>query len=197
MTTRHLQLPLLTHDLFTSQKRAQQKVSLPAALFLLACSTVGIIIFVIELFGKLTLLDVVNYLSYVKLAVTVIKYTPQAWMNYRRKSTSGWSIYNILLDFTGGVFSITQMFLLAYNYDEDWGSIFGNFTKFGLGVISIVFDIIFVVQHYVLYGEREEQLEESTESVPGPVINRSVTLARDPAGPTEDGQTTKENLKQG
>ena len=36
-------------------------------------------------------------------------------MNYKRKSTEGWSIGNILLDCTGGSFSILQMFLLAYN----------------------------------------------------------------------------------
>jgi hypothetical protein len=36
-------------------------------------------------------------------------------MNYRRKSTVGWSIGNILLDFTGGIFSLLQMFLIAYN----------------------------------------------------------------------------------
>ena len=36
-------------------------------------------------------------------------------MNYRRQSTVGWSIGNILLDFTGGSLSILQMFLLAYN----------------------------------------------------------------------------------
>ena len=36
-------------------------------------------------------------------------------MNYRRQSTVGWSIGNILLDFTGGSLSILQMFLVAYN----------------------------------------------------------------------------------
>ena len=36
-------------------------------------------------------------------------------MNFRRKSTEGWSIGNVLLDFTGGSFSLLQMFLLAYN----------------------------------------------------------------------------------
>ena len=30
-------------------------------------------------------------------------------MNYRRKSTVGWSIGNILLDFTGGSLSILQV----------------------------------------------------------------------------------------
>ena len=39
----------------------------------------------------------------------------QALMNFRRKSTVGWSIGNILLDFTGGVLSMLQMFLIAYN----------------------------------------------------------------------------------
>ena len=39
----------------------------------------------------------------------------QAAMNFRRKSTVGWSIGNILLDFTGGILSMLQMFLIAYN----------------------------------------------------------------------------------
>lgn len=36
-------------------------------------------------------------------------------MNFKRQSTLGWSIGNVLLDFTGGSLSIIQMFLLAYN----------------------------------------------------------------------------------
>lgn len=125
------------------------------------------------LLEKIKILDVILYLSYVKLAITLIKYVPQAYMNYKRKATTGWSIHNILLDFTGGSLSITQMFLLAYNYD-DWISIFGNFTKFGLGVISIGFDLLFVTQHYILYKQVGE-LEVSTESIPGPVISQSIT----------------------
>lgn len=39
----------------------------------------------------------------------------QAFMNYRRKSTEGWSIGNVLLDFTGGILSIVQMILQSYN----------------------------------------------------------------------------------
>ena len=34
---------------------------------------------------------------------------------------------------------------------DDWKSIFGDPTKFGLGVFSIFFDVIFMFQHYVLY----------------------------------------------
>lgn len=79
-------------------------------------------------------------------------------MNYKRKSTIGWSITNILLDFTGGALSLLQMFLLAYNFN-DWSSIFGSPTKFGLGFFSIVFDIVFIIQHYVLYRNNSGYIE--------------------------------------
>lgn len=39
-------------------------------------------------------------------------------MNYRRKSTVGWSIGNVLLDFVGGMLSMLQMMLNAYNYGK-------------------------------------------------------------------------------
>lgn len=145
-------------------------MSIPAKIFVGLTAIVGLALYFAQLFHKIAILDVVLYLSYIKLAVTLIKYTPQAYMNYQRKATTGWSIHNILLDFTGGVFSLAQMFLLSYNYD-DWISIFGNFTKFGLGVISIAFDIFFVVQHYYLYRGEPSNLEES---IPSPVINESV-----------------------
>lgn len=132
------------------------------------------------------------YFSYVKLVITLVKYTPQAYMNYKRKATTGWSIHNILLDFTGGVFSIAQMFLLAYNYD-DWISIFGNFTKFGLGLNSIMFDILFLVQHYVLYNPIG-QLDVSTDSIPSPVINQSVITPSFRA--SSDNESTQDNNRQ-
>ena len=39
---------------------------------------------------------------------------------------------------------------------DDWKSIFGDPTKFGLGVFSIFFDVIFMFQHYVLYRNRKD-----------------------------------------
>ena len=105
----------------------------------------------------LSTLTLLYFYSYVKLTITIIKYVPQAWMNYKRKSTEGWSIGNILLDFTGGVLSVLQMFLLASNYD-DWSSIFGSPTKFGLGFFSILFDILFILQHYVFYRSRSSSV---------------------------------------
>uniref|UniRef100_A0A8C6VFF9 Cystinosin n=1 Tax=Naja naja TaxID=35670 RepID=A0A8C6VFF9_NAJNA len=102
---------------------------------------------------QITWLQFLFYFSYIKLGITLIKYFPQAYLNFRRKSTQGWSIGNVLLDFTGGAFSLMQMFLQSYNNDA-WKLIFGDPTKFGLGLFSIVFDIVFMIQHYCLYRQQ-------------------------------------------
>ncbi len=128
---------------------------------------------IVSFTNHLSTLTLLYFYSYVKLAITIIKYVPQAWMNYKRKSTEGWSIGNILLDFTGGILSVLQMFLLAINYD-DWSSIFGSPTKFGLGFFSILFDILFIVQHYILYrskrstviGTNEDDDDDDNERTP-------------------------------
>jgi len=131
-------------------ERGSQAVS-RGCLGLLGCIAVFVVvILILSLTHVLPWLDFLQYCSYVKLGITLIKYMPQAYMNYRRKSTVGWSIGNILLDFTGGSLSILQMVLISWNND-DWGSIFGDPTKFGLGFFSVVFDIFFMLQHYVFY----------------------------------------------
>ncbi|XP_051894075.1 cystinosin-like isoform X2 [Pristis pectinata] len=131
-------------------ERGEQKVSKVATVLLAAIWLFALITLFVTIADKITWLQYLYYFSYIKLVITLIKYIPQACMNYRRKSTVGWSIGNVLLDFTGGSFSIMQMFLQSYNNDE-WLLIFGDPTKFGLGVFSILFDILFIVQHYCLY----------------------------------------------
>ena len=84
------------------------------------------------------------------MAVTFCKYLPQLWLNYKRRSTVGWPVDNILLDFTGGALSTLQLILDCAN-QEDWSGVSGDVVKFGLGVTSMVFDVLFLVQHYVLY----------------------------------------------
>ena len=79
-----------------------------------------IVSFIVAVTGVWHWLDFLNACGYIKLAITLIKYVPQAVMNYRRKSTVGWSIGNILLDFTGGTLSMLQMILNSYNYSKDF-----------------------------------------------------------------------------
>lgn len=60
-------------------------------------------------------------------------------------------------------------FLISFLFSspDDWGSIFGDPTKFGLGLFSILFDILFIIQHYFLYRGRDpyEQIKGSSIEV--------------------------------
>lgn len=135
-------------------ERGGQKVSKVAIGLLVIGWTFAFASLFVAVAQKISWLDYLYYFSYIKLGVTLIKYIPQAYMNYCRQSTEGWSIGNVLLDFTGGSFSLIQMFLQAYNNNK-WKFIFGDPTKFGLGVLSIFFDVVFIIQHYCLYRNRE------------------------------------------
>ncbi|KAE8253750.1 hypothetical protein A4X13_0g3671 [Tilletia indica] len=122
-------------------------------------------------------IDFVQILSSIKLCITFIKYLPQIHLNYKRKSTLGWSIENILLDLTGGVFSLVQLFIDS-SQTGDWSSAIGDFSKLGLGLISIGFDLIFITQHYVLYGAVEVEEEgDNDNSAPRDSNERTGLLA--------------------
>jgi hypothetical protein len=58
-------------------------------------------------------LGIISLMGYFKISISFLKYLPQFYWNYKRKSTKGWSIANILLDLTGGTFSFAQMALEA------------------------------------------------------------------------------------
>lgn len=110
-----------------------------------------------------------------KVAITFVKYTPQVYHNYKRKSTEGWSLENVLLDLTGGTLSFLQIFLDWIDEGESKNFSSGlNIAKFLLGLLSIIFDLIFLFQHYVLYnpkhrdyelreGEKEGSVDEDNE----------------------------------
>ena len=50
--------------------------------------------------------------------------------------------------------SIAQL-VIDSSLQSDWSGITGNPVKLGLANVSIVFDVIFMVQHYILYRERK------------------------------------------
>ncbi|KAF8326520.1 PQ loop repeat-domain-containing protein [Cantharellus anzutake] len=114
--------------------------------------------------GTEPIIDFLYILSYFKLYVSVAKYVPQVWDNYRRKSTIGWSIGNILLDLTGGSLSLIQLFIDA-SADHDWAAVTGNPVKFGLSILTIIFDMVFVIQHYALYTTRKDFAMEDKEGL--------------------------------
>ncbi|XP_035316194.1 cystinosin isoform X1 [Cricetulus griseus] len=134
-------------------QRGNQYVSWPSIGFLVLAWLFVLVTMIVAAVGVTTWLQFLFCFSYIKLAVTLIKYFPQAYMNFYYKSTEGWSIGSVLLDFTGGSFSLLQMFLQSYNNDQ-WTLIFGDPTKFGLGVFTIFFDVVFFIQHFCLYRKK-------------------------------------------
>lgn len=101
-------------------------------------------------------------LSFIKLIVSLVKYIPQVIHNQARKSTVGWSITNVLLDFTGGTLSLAQL-LMQCSVLNDWSQIVGNPVKFGLGFVSLSFDLVFMVQHWILYPHAPENVAAAVE----------------------------------
>lgn len=98
------------------------------------------------------ILDWFYFVSFVKMGVTLVKYIPQVILNYRRKSTVGWNITGCIMDITGAILSLLQL-LLDCNDTHDWGGVTGDLVKLGLGAVSMLFDIIFITQHYYLYPQ--------------------------------------------
>ena len=75
----------------------------------------------------------------------------QVLLNMRRRSTVGWSVQQVLLDCFGGITSIFQLLLEAIVL-HDFSLVFGDPIKFLLGLVSIAYDVVLLVQHYYLYA---------------------------------------------
>jgi cystinosin len=97
-------------------------------------------------------------------------------MNYYRRSTVGFSIAQMMLDFTGGLLSNAQLFIDSYLQD-DWSGVWGNPVKFLLANLSIFFDVIFFCQHFWWYRGAREEADGQNGHVEGgdqePLLGRS------------------------
>lgn len=100
-------------------------------------------------------------LGNVKTFLTVVKYAPQAWLNFQRKSTKGLSITMFTLDLTGAILSLIQLVIDSAS-GGDWSGVLGNPAKFALGNVTLFFDLLFLYQHYFLYrGAAEDGLPDA------------------------------------
>lgn len=112
---------------------------------------------VIVAFQRHSWLWLISVFNTIQVIMTVIKYIPQAVMNFRRKSTDGFSIGNILLDLLGGFTNYGQMAVQSID-QKSWVNFYGNIGKTLLSLVSIFFDILFIIQHYVLYPGKKSLL---------------------------------------
>ncbi|KAL7232697.1 hypothetical protein ACSBR2_010664 [Camellia fascicularis] len=106
----------------------------------------------------------VSCFNTLQVTMTVVKYIPQAVMNFRRKSTVGFSIGNILLDLLGGVANYGQMAVLSIDQNS-WVNFYGNIGKTLLSLVSIFFDLLFILQHYVLYPTKKMSTTPNPDKV--------------------------------
>ena len=96
--------------------------------------------------GAVSWLAYVTALSWVKLAATLVKYAPQVVLNCRRKATTGFHVLGITLDLAGSVLSLAQLGLDCVLVGS-FSLVVGDPAKFGLGLLTAVFDVILILQH--------------------------------------------------
>ncbi|KAK1567550.1 hypothetical protein Q3G72_013420 [Acer saccharum] len=134
-------------------ERGSQKISKTAIGIVSAVWLAAAICFFVAL-PHHSWLWLINIFNSIQVSMTLIKYIPQAVMNFRRKSTDGFSIGNILLDFLGGCTSYGQMITQSIDQNS-WVNFYGNIGKTLLSLVSIFFDLLFMCQHYLLYPNKK------------------------------------------
>ncbi|KAI4350579.1 hypothetical protein L6164_005026 [Bauhinia variegata] len=161
-------------------ERGSQKVSKIAILIVSAAWLTAAICFFVAL-PKHHWLWLLFIFNGIQVCMTVIKYIPQAVMNFMRKSTEGWSIGNILLDFSGGLANYGQMLMQSID-QHSWVNFYGNIGKLLLSLVSVAFDILFMCQHYLLYpAKKRSKAESPVEDGHGGDEKRDRHLEQDPS----------------
>ncbi|TKY46458.1 Cystinosin-like protein [Spatholobus suberectus] len=84
----------------------------------------------------------ISIFNTMQVIMAVIKYVPQAVMNFMRRSTDGFSIGNVLFDFCGGLANYSQMVTQSIDQNS-WVNFSGNIGKVLLSL------------HYVLYPSKK------------------------------------------
>ena len=97
----------------------------------------------------------------------MFQYSPQVWLNFKRKSTAGFHIGGVLLDFGGGILSVLQMDIYCF-IEHSNKQLTGNIPKMALGLVTLLFNIILVWQHYVFYLGNEHGSDEEEPLLRGP-----------------------------
>nr|GMD01193.1 cystinosin homolog [Ipomoea batatas] len=147
---------------YGSDERGTQKVS-KSCTAIVSVAWLAIAVCVFIAIPKHSWLWLVSCFNILQVVMTVIKYIPQAVMNFRRKSTVGWSIGNILLDLLGGLTNYGQMAMQSID-QHSWVNFYGNIGKTLLSLVSVFFDILFIVQHYVLYPSRKAVTSDDADA---------------------------------
>jgi cystinosin len=79
---------------------------------------------------------VLKITEFIFYSLLIFQYSPQVWLNFKRKSTEGFHIGGVLLDFGGGVLSLLQMDLYCF-IEHSNKQLTGNIPKMALPLFCI------------------------------------------------------------
>ena len=103
---------IFSQALIYPRGKLQSKISWWVIILLVLEWLLVLILFGIEIYDP-TLISqswsTIRMCGYAKALITLVKYMPQVYLNYKRKSTVGWSLANVFMDLTGGVLSFMQI----------------------------------------------------------------------------------------
>lgn len=141
--------------------------SLPCQLVIGGIIISSVVLAILVWVGRMEWLDWLYFASTIKLIVSVVKYLPQVLLNWRLSSVEGFSIGNVILvsrlrihpleatldtdemkDLTGSIFSFIQLIVSSIFVEHDPSGIVANPAKLGLAGLTVVFDLVFLVQKY-------------------------------------------------
>ncbi|KAJ8639549.1 hypothetical protein MRB53_016243 [Persea americana] len=133
-------------------ERGSQKISKTCIAINSAVLVVAVICIIIA-WPNNSWLWLISMFNTIQVFMTAIKYIPQAFMNFKRKSTEGWSIYYVSLELLGGVTNFAQMWVQSIDQGS-FVNFYGNIGKTLLSLVAVFFDLLFIFQHYVLYPSK-------------------------------------------
>ncbi|XP_054790048.1 cystinosin homolog isoform X2 [Prosopis cineraria] len=150
-------------------QRGSQKFSMYAIGIVSVVLFIAAICFFIALHDN-SWLWLISIFNSIQVCMTLIKYMPQAFMNFLRKSTDGFSIGGVLLDFSGGIFNYSQMAVQSIDQGS-WVNFFGTVGKVFISLVTIFYDSVLLFQHYVLYpGKKAGASHRDNEKIREPLI---------------------------
>lgn len=146
--------------------------------------------------GTVSWLGYLNMCGGIKVAFSFVKYVPQVMSNFWRKSTIGFAATGMALDLVGGVFSLAQQSISAAVMHSA-APFSSNPAKTFLAVETLLFDVIFLFQHFFLYPHSapvddygpvasEECVPDKKLEMPDEEEKKAVTSTMASSGSNED-----------
>ncbi|VDM66129.1 unnamed protein product [Strongylus vulgaris] len=78
----------------------------------------------------------------------------------------------------------------------DWTAFYGNPVKFGLGLFSMLFDILFITQHYVLYPQKRDKDRSDVEEESKQIMDEADDVKENEAANEKSGEKSKDYSKE-